>query len=146
MAGRAVCRKALHARALAHWQMLLKGIAEVGAAGRPLAAAEMVLVRIAYAAISATPDEGSVPCRTARVLRSRARSGNAAAAPLVAAPVIGALAPGSRQTGGAPIPVLADVVERCAFSGAGVGAGDHHRLPAAEASAPALVVRAVPRS
>src|SRR5712672_2581153 len=30
------------------WQMLLKGIAEVGAAGRPLAAAEMVLVRIAY--------------------------------------------------------------------------------------------------
>jgi len=32
------------------WQMLLKGIAEVDAAGRPLAAAEMVLVRIAHAA------------------------------------------------------------------------------------------------
>ncbi len=30
------------------WQMLLKGIAEVQAAGRPIAAAEMVLVRIAY--------------------------------------------------------------------------------------------------
>ncbi len=29
------------------WQMLLKGIAEVQAAGRPVAAAEMVLVRIA---------------------------------------------------------------------------------------------------
>jgi len=39
------------------WQMLLKGIAEVSAAGRPLAAAEMVLVRIAYAADLPTPDE-----------------------------------------------------------------------------------------
>jgi len=39
------------------WQMLLKGIAEVGDAGRPLAAAEMVLVRIAYAADLPTPDE-----------------------------------------------------------------------------------------
>ena len=39
------------------WQMLLKGIAEVTAAGRPLAAAEMVLVRIAYAADLPTPDE-----------------------------------------------------------------------------------------
>src|SRR5215831_3063039 len=39
------------------WQMLLKGIGEVEAAGRPLAAAEMVLVRIAYAADLPTPDE-----------------------------------------------------------------------------------------
>jgi DNA polymerase-3 subunit gamma/tau len=39
------------------WQMLLKGIAEVEAAGRPIAAAEMVLVRIAYAADLPTPDE-----------------------------------------------------------------------------------------
>jgi DNA polymerase-3 subunit gamma/tau len=39
------------------WQMLLKGVAEVAAAGRPLAAAEMVLVRIAYAADLPTPDE-----------------------------------------------------------------------------------------
>jgi len=39
------------------WQMLLKGIAEVASAGRPLAAAEMVLVRIAYAAELPTPDE-----------------------------------------------------------------------------------------
>ena len=39
------------------WQMLLKGIAEVKDAGRPLAAAEMVLVRIAYAADLPTPDE-----------------------------------------------------------------------------------------
>jgi DNA polymerase III subunit gamma/tau len=39
------------------WQMLLKGISEVQASGRPVAAAEMVLVRIAYAADLPTPDE-----------------------------------------------------------------------------------------
>ena len=39
------------------WQMLLKGITEVKEAARPLAAAEMVLVRIAYAADLPTPDE-----------------------------------------------------------------------------------------
>jgi len=39
------------------WQMLLKGIGEVQASGRPVAAAEMVLVRIAYAADLPTPDE-----------------------------------------------------------------------------------------
>jgi DNA polymerase-3 subunit gamma/tau len=55
------------------WQMLLKGIGEVEAAGRPVAAAEMVLVRIAYAADLPTPDE---------VVRSLgdATSGNGAAA------------------------------------------------------------------
>ena len=40
-----------------NWQMLLKGIAEVEAAGRPIDAAEMALVRIAYAADLPTPDE-----------------------------------------------------------------------------------------
>jgi DNA polymerase-3 subunit gamma/tau len=39
------------------WQMLLKGVSEVPASGRPVAAAEMVLVRIAYAADLPTPDE-----------------------------------------------------------------------------------------
>ncbi len=39
------------------WQMLLKGMTEVQASGRPVAAAEMVLVRIAYAADLPTPDE-----------------------------------------------------------------------------------------
>src|SRR5471030_322657 len=39
------------------WQMLLKGVTEVQASGRPVAAAEMVLVRIAYAADLPTPDE-----------------------------------------------------------------------------------------
>ena len=39
------------------WQMLFKGLAEVKDAAKPLAAAEMVLVRIAYAADLPTPDE-----------------------------------------------------------------------------------------
>jgi DNA polymerase-3 subunit gamma/tau len=54
------------------WQMLMKGIAEVQSSARPVAAAEMVLVRIAYAADLPTPDEvvrslgdggGDVPVR-----------------------------------------------------------------------------------
>jgi DNA polymerase-3 subunit gamma/tau len=39
------------------WQMLLKGISEVKDAARPIAAAEMVLVRIAYAAHLPSPEE-----------------------------------------------------------------------------------------
>ncbi|MEA2978031.1 MAG: polymerase subunit gamma/tau [Alphaproteobacteria bacterium] len=39
------------------WQMLLKGLADLKDAARPLSAAEMVLVRIAYAADLPTPDE-----------------------------------------------------------------------------------------
>jgi DNA polymerase-3 subunit gamma/tau len=39
------------------WQMLLKGITEAQGATRPAAAAEMVLVRIAYVADLPTPDE-----------------------------------------------------------------------------------------
>jgi DNA polymerase-3 subunit gamma/tau len=58
------------------WQMLLKGIAEVAAAGRPLAAAEMVLVRIAYAADLPTPDE---------LIRSLDENGPASRAPAAAA-------------------------------------------------------------
>jgi DNA polymerase-3 subunit gamma/tau len=54
------------------WQMLLKGVAEVQASGRPVAAAEMVLVRIAYAADLPTPDE---------VVRSIAEEGGAPARP-----------------------------------------------------------------
>jgi DNA polymerase III subunit gamma/tau len=74
--GRAFATK-LSMRVLARtWQMLLKGIGEVEAAGRPIDAAEMVLVRIAYAADLPTPDE---------VIRSLGDSrGNGAAAMTVA--------------------------------------------------------------
>jgi DNA polymerase III subunit gamma/tau len=55
--GRALAEK-LSMRVLSRtWQMLLKGIAEVGAVDRTLAAAEMVLVRIAYSADLPTPEE-----------------------------------------------------------------------------------------
>ncbi len=39
------------------WQLLLKGIAEVQSAPKPLAAADMLLVRLCYAADLPTPDE-----------------------------------------------------------------------------------------
>jgi len=48
----------LPVRALSRaWQILLKGVPEVQASNRPVAAAEMVLVRLAYAADLPTPDE-----------------------------------------------------------------------------------------
>ena len=73
--GRAFAAK-LSMRVLARtWQMLLKGIVEVEAAGRPIAAAEMVLVRIAYAADLPTPDE------VIRSLGDTARGNGAGAAP-----------------------------------------------------------------
>jgi len=63
---------ALSMRVLARtWQMLFKGLPEVQSAAKPIAAAEMVLVRIAYAADLPTPDE---------VVRSLAGGDNAAAA------------------------------------------------------------------
>jgi len=49
---------ALSMRVLARtWQMLFKGLTELQTAGKPIAAAEMILVRIAYAADLPTPDE-----------------------------------------------------------------------------------------
>jgi DNA polymerase-3 subunit gamma/tau len=68
--GRALAT-ALSMRVLSRaWQMLLKGMSEVQAANRPLAAAEMLLVRIAYVADLPTPDE---------VIRSLDEGGNGAA-------------------------------------------------------------------
>ena len=39
------------------WQLLLKGLSEIKDSPRPLAAADMILVRLAYAADLPTPDE-----------------------------------------------------------------------------------------
>jgi DNA polymerase III subunit gamma/tau len=68
------------------WQMLFKGLAEVKDAARPIAAAEMVLVRIAYAADLPSPEEvirslGDAPPRAAVPGR-----GNGAPAPLPTGP------------------------------------------------------------
>jgi DNA polymerase III subunit gamma/tau len=68
------------------WQMLLKGITEVQAATRPAAAAEMVLVRIAYVADLPTPDEA---------IRMLEQSGGAS-------PVIGSAAPSNAQAAPPP--------------------------------------------
>jgi DNA polymerase III subunit gamma/tau len=65
--GRALAEK-LSMRVLSRaWQMLLKGVTETEESGRPLAAAEMVLIRLAYAADLPTPDE---------VIRSLDSNGN----------------------------------------------------------------------
>jgi len=54
----ALFAEALSVRVLSSaWQMLLKGIGEVAQASRPLAAADMVLVRLCHAADLPTPDE-----------------------------------------------------------------------------------------
>jgi DNA polymerase-3 subunit gamma/tau len=69
------------------WQMLLKGVAEVQIAPKPAQAADMVLVRLAYAADLPTPDEAL------RVLAEGEGAVPAAAAPRVA--------PGGGNGGGA---------------------------------------------
>jgi DNA polymerase-3 subunit gamma/tau len=92
------------------WQMLLKGVSEVQASGRPVAAAEMVLVRIAHAADLPTPDE---------VVRSISEEGGAPARPqgnggAVAAPASQNFAPrydaprGSPRSSAAVSPRVAD--------------------------------------
>ena len=54
----AVLAETLSVRVLSRaWQMLLKGLGEVAEASRPLAAADMVLVRLCHAADLPTPDE-----------------------------------------------------------------------------------------
>ncbi|MGL1245538.1 hypothetical protein ACSTKY_22860, partial [Vibrio parahaemolyticus] len=63
------------------WQMLLKGIAEVQTATRPAAAAEMVLVRIAYVADLPTPDEVIRMIEQNGAGAAPATSGSAASSP-----------------------------------------------------------------
>jgi DNA polymerase-3 subunit gamma/tau len=77
--GKAFAEK-LSLRMLARaWQMLLKGIEEAREASRPLAAADMVLVRLAHAADLPTPDEALRALRSGPAPRD-------AAPPLSAAP------------------------------------------------------------
>jgi len=78
------------------WQMLLKGITEAQAATRPAAAAEMVLVRIAYVADMPTPDEAI------RMLEQ-----NGGASPVVAASAAPRSAPASTMSSGQSSPARA---------------------------------------
>jgi DNA polymerase-3 subunit gamma/tau len=82
--GKAFAEK-ISLRALARaWQMLLKGIEETKEAARPLAAADMVIVRIAHAADLPTPDEA---------LRQMGDGGGSAPRPRSAAPASSGNAP-----------------------------------------------------
>jgi DNA polymerase-3 subunit gamma/tau len=83
------------------WQILIKGVADVKDSPRPLASAEMALVRLAFAADLPTPEEalrrlgeGGEPSRLAPVAPSRPapRGGGGAALSLVA-PAAAAPAP-----------------------------------------------------
>src|SRR6201989_1852595 len=76
------------------WQMLLKGIAEVQNATRPQAAAEMVLVRIAYVADLPTPDEA---------IRMIDQGGNASPAATSSAASRGAPGPVASAVASAPV-------------------------------------------
>ncbi len=87
------------------WQMLLKGIAEVQNAGRPVAAAEMVLVRIGYAADLPAPDE--VVRTLAGGAPAGAPQGNGGAHPAPAAPRLDASRGAPRTMSAAASPARA---------------------------------------
>ncbi|MEZ0057479.1 DNA polymerase-3 subunit gamma/tau [Bradyrhizobium elkanii] len=80
------------------WQMLLKGIAEVQTATRPAAAAEMVLVRIAYVADLPTPDEairmieqnggGAAPAASGSAASQPSRGTPSSAMPAMSSPPV----------------------------------------------------------
>jgi DNA polymerase-3 subunit gamma/tau len=113
------------------WQMLLKGIAEVQAATRPAAAAEMVLVRIAYVADMPTPDEAI------RMLEQ-----NGGASPGVAASAAPArTAPGPGAASMQPSPARASAAPR---GGAEASARPQMIAPMADAQPAALQIASFP--
>jgi DNA polymerase III subunit gamma/tau len=101
------------------WQMLLKGITEAQGATRPAAAAEMVLVRIAYVADMPTPDEA---------IRMIGQSGGAA--PVAAASPPPRSVPSASAV--APTPIRAQAAPR---SGAEASARPQTMMAAPETQA-----------
>ena len=120
------------------WQMLFKGIAEVKEAARPIAAAEMVLVRIAYAADLPSPEEvirslGDAPQRPAAARSNGApapapsgptsygeparASGRQALAPSVMPPSRDPVSRGVETPAAAQSPVFARFADLIAFVG-----------------------------
>jgi DNA polymerase-3 subunit gamma/tau len=113
------------------WQMLLKGITEVQAATRPAAAAEMVLVRIAYVADMPTPDEA---------IRMIEQNGGASPSAAASSALRSAPAPGVSAMASAP--ARATGAPR---SGAEASARPQMTAPMPEAqSAPALRIASFP--
>jgi DNA polymerase-3 subunit gamma/tau len=125
----------LSIRALARaWQMLLKGIEETREASRALAAADMVIVRLAHAADLPTPDEAirtlrgnggasptpvSAPASTGRGPRM------ATSAPAAAAPAVAHV---SAAPQAAPTPRPAPTVHVSSFAEVVALAGQHREL------------------
>ncbi|WP_349366243.1 MAG: DNA polymerase III subunit gamma/tau [Nitratireductor rhodophyticola] len=91
--------KTLSVRVLSRtWQMLLKGIQEVQSSGRPMAAGEMVLIRIAHAASLPTLDEA-----LKRLDDMPAGAGNGQGQP----PAPGGVSPSGNGGGGAMVSAVA---------------------------------------
>ncbi|EJW10937.1 DNA polymerase III subunits gamma and tau [Rhodovulum sp. PH10] len=109
------------------WQMLLKGLSEVETAAKPIAAAEMVLVRIAYAADLPGPDE---------VIRALGQ-GQSLSFAGAGAPAGGS---GASQTSGSSRPALR------AFDRPAGHAGDRPMARATSNGAPAGTLRPLPAS
>jgi DNA polymerase III subunit gamma/tau len=119
------------------WQMLLKGTAEVKEAARPVAAAEMVLVRIAYAADLPSPEDvirslGDISQRPATQAQGNGApalsaptssgehvraSGRQALAPSVAPPSRAPMSRGEASPAAAQFPRFAQFTELIAFVG-----------------------------
>jgi DNA polymerase-3 subunit gamma/tau len=116
------------------WQMLLKGITEVQGATRPAAAAEMVLVRIAYVADMPTPDEA---------IRMLEQNGDTS--PVVASNAVPRGAPASTVSSmtSSPAPMRAPGAPR---AGAEASARPQMTAPTPETqSAPALRITSFPQ-
>jgi DNA polymerase-3 subunit gamma/tau len=128
---------ALSIRALSRtWQILLKAVPEVSASQRPLAAAEMALVRLAYAADLPTPDEAL------RSLREGAQS-----SPRISPPAGGGSAGAGQPAPSAPAPMGGPppgaIVMRASGPGGGAGLANALRTApvTAVANANAVVLR-----
>jgi len=119
------------------WQMLLKGITEAQGATRPAAAAEMVLVRIAYVADMPTPDEAI------RMIEQ-----NGGASPAIAASAAPRSAPASTMSSPPVSSVPSQPARTVASPRAGAEASARPQMiaPAAETqSQPALRVTSFPQ-
>jgi DNA polymerase-3 subunit gamma/tau len=119
----------LSVRVLARaWQMLLKGIEETREAPRPLAAADMVLVRIAHAADLPTPEEALRALKEGGALPSGGARGAAASA---APPSRGSVEAAASSSGG-------DGRTRLAAVGGAARAAVSQPRPAPAPAAPAV--------
>jgi len=117
------------------FQMLLKGIAEVQAATRPAAAAEMVLVRIAYVADMPTPDEA---------IRMIEQNGGASPAVAASAAPRGAPAPTASASAAASSVAPAPLRTSTAARAEATARPQAMQAPQAPQSAPARKLRNFP--